>query len=161
MSQGGLLIISLGSNIQPAKNLPHAVELLKQRSRLVRVASAWETDPVGTVAPNFFNSAASIQIQSSPDRFKAEVLRPIETDLGRVRGSDKFAPRPIDLDPIVFDREVLDERLWNTAYLAVPIAELMPDLVDPLSGDTLAAVAEKLARLTNPVRHPEIFSQGL
>lgn len=156
MSQDSLLIISLGSNIQPVENLRRSVDLLRQRARLVAVASVWETTAVGTAAPNFFNSAASVRISGTPQAFKAQVLRPIEEELGRVRSSDKFAPRPIDLDPILFNREILDDQLWSTAYLAVPVAELAPDLVDPATGDSLAATAARLARESRPIHHPEV-----
>ena len=88
---------------------------------------------------------------------KFRVLRPIEVALGRVRTSDKYAPRTIDLDPIVYGETVLDDRLWTYAYLALPAAEILPDLLHPQTKERLADIADRLLKLTHPVPHPGVF----
>jgi 7,8-dihydro-6-hydroxymethylpterin-pyrophosphokinase len=61
-----------------------------------------------------------------------------------VRTSDKYAPRTIDIDILVVNRTVFNEDVWKYAYLAVPLAELLPDLTHSASGKTLADVAKQL-----------------
>ncbi len=51
----------------------------------------------------------------------------------------------IDIDIVVFDREILECDLWSQAYRAVPVAELMPDLCCPSTGESLAHAATRLA----------------
>ena len=65
---------------------------------------------------------------------KSEILRPLEAELGRLRSEDKYADRTIDLDIVVFDGHPLDRGLWMYAHLAVPMAELLPEIVEPSTG---------------------------
>jgi 2-amino-4-hydroxy-6-hydroxymethyldihydropteridine diphosphokinase len=161
MSQPAQLIVSLGSNISPVANLRRAVDLLCARTTVLQVATVWETPPVGTTGPNFYNSAICLLTTADPQTLKDEVLHPLETELGRVRTADKYAPRPIDLDAIVFDDTVLDERLWEYAYLALPIAELCPDLPHPHTHQPLAEIARRLQLTSDAIPHPEVFEQIL
>jgi 2-amino-4-hydroxy-6-hydroxymethyldihydropteridine diphosphokinase len=151
------ILVSLGSNLQPVDNLRRAVEILKMRCRVLQVASVWETPAVGTTGPNFFNSAVSLLSEYDPITLKYRCLRMIETELGRVRTNDKYAPRTIDLDPVVIDTTVLDERLWSYAYLALPIADLAPDLLHPQTKERLADIAGRLYSLGNATPHPEVY----
>jgi 2-amino-4-hydroxy-6-hydroxymethyldihydropteridine diphosphokinase len=112
------------------------------------VSSAWETPPVGTNGPAFINAAVIITTDLTADSLKQQVLRSIETKLGRVRTKDRFAPRPIDLDIVIFNGELLDLELWEQAHLALPTAELLPDYSNPITGETLSQAAERLTKIT-------------
>jgi 2-amino-4-hydroxy-6-hydroxymethyldihydropteridine diphosphokinase len=89
----------------------------------------------------------AIEIRSSlpPDALKELILRKIEAHLGRKRTTDKNAPRTIDIDIIVVDGEVVDEHLWRYAHMAIPLAELLPDLLNTDDqGETLKQASERL-----------------
>ncbi len=148
--------LSLGSNIEPRQNLIKAVALLREEMEIVAIATVWETPAVGTAGPNFLNTALAARTSLQPETLKTTILRPIETRLGRVRSADKFAPRPIDLDIVLFDSHVVEPRIWKLAYLALPLAELIPDLLQPETGKTLEEVARELCRTTPAIPHPEI-----
>jgi 2-amino-4-hydroxy-6-hydroxymethyldihydropteridine diphosphokinase len=152
------ILVSLGSNLNPVQNLRRAIEILQARCRVIQVAGVWETPAVGTTGPNFFNSAVSLLTDQDPISLKFRCLRSIEADLGRVRTSDKYAPRTIDLDPVVIDATVLDERLWSYAYLALPVAELAPNLLHPQTKERLVDIASRLQKLGYAIPHPEVFS---
>ena len=62
--------------------------------------------------------------------------------MGRVHTTDKNAPRPIDLDIILFDGLILDPTIWLFAHRAVPIAEIHPDIHSE-AGGTLKGSAAK------------------
>ncbi len=136
--------LSLGSNIKPEVNLPRGANLLAQRVKVVACSRIWQTPPEGIDGPIFLNAAAHIQTPLDAQTLKWEVLRPLEAALGRVRGPDKFAPRPLDLDILIYDGEILDNDIWHHPHLAVPLAELLPDLPHPQSGDRLAEIARRL-----------------
>ena len=146
----------LGSNIRPQEHLPQAWARLQALFPIVGVSRVWETPPVGTTGPWFYNAAVGILTARSPEALRDEVLRPLERSLGRVRTADKYAPRTIDLDIVVWGREVLDPDLWRWAHVAVPLSELLPDLRYPITGETLAQVAARLRRVTpmRPVAPP-------
>jgi 2-amino-4-hydroxy-6-hydroxymethyldihydropteridine diphosphokinase len=134
----------LGSNIDPLENTRQALALLSERVHVQSISTCWETPPVGTDGPQFINTAVCICTALEPEALKTEVLRAIERELGRVRTADKYAPRPIDLDIVVFDDQVLDPALWSLAYLALPFAELLPEFVQPETGKRLADIAAEL-----------------
>lgn len=67
--------------------------------------------------------------------------------MGRVRTSDKNAPRTIDLDIIFFDQNCLEPNLWHYAFRAVPVAQVLPDTPSE-AGESLKDAADRLAQHT-------------
>ena len=132
----------LGSNIQPERNLPLAVDQLQNRLIILRISSVWETPPVGTAGPSFLNAALVAQTALKQKSLKLQILTPLEAKMGRVRTTDKNAPRPIDLDIILFDGAILDPTLWLFAHRAVPVSEIQPDIRSE-AGETLKEIAAK------------------
>jgi 2-amino-4-hydroxy-6-hydroxymethyldihydropteridine diphosphokinase len=140
----------LGSNIQPEKSLAQAIRLLRQKVNILRSSSVWESAPVGTTGPDFLNLALLVTTSLDAGELKEKVLRPLEAQLGRLRSTDKNAPRTIDLDIILFDDLLVDPNLFLYAHRAVPVAEILPDYRSS-QGVTLGEVASELAR-TTPIR---------
>ena len=134
----------LGSNIQPEANLEAAIRLLRGQVELHSLSPVWETPAVGSNGPNFLNLVAEIQTPMEIEALKLQVLRPIETRLGRVRTPDKNAPRTIDLDIIIYDKIIMDPNIWRQAHIACPLASLLPDLVEPQTGIPLSRIAARL-----------------
>ncbi len=154
-----LFCIELGSNIDPALNLPRAAKALSRHFPLLAISSAWETPPVGTHhGGNYLNAAALIACALPTEQLKA-ILREIETRLGRVRTADKFAPRTIDLDILVVGEKVVEADIWRYAYLAVPVSEILPQLTCPHSGEHLHQIAQRL-KATSEIRlRPQVDLQ--
>lgn len=134
----------LGSNIEPEKNLRLALEKLARECDLLAVSQAWETLAEGSPGPNFLNAAALIGTNHSAVDLKFKILRKIEAELGRVRSADKNAPRTIDLDILIFDGEILEDSLWQRIFIAVPLAELLPNLEHPLTCQMLFEAAREM-----------------
>ncbi|MGW8249514.1 MAG: 2-amino-4-hydroxy-6-hydroxymethyldihydropteridine diphosphokinase [Anaerolineales bacterium] len=151
------ICLSLGSNIDPADNLNSAVELLKEHMTVLGVSRAWRTPAVGTHGPDFLNAAVLVETECPPKILKNEVLYKIEAQLGRVRSKDKYAPRTIDIDIVIYDDCVLDRDLWSYPHLALPVSELLPELVEPFSGRRLETIARELARKSGLSPCPEIL----
>lgn len=142
--------LSLGSNIEPVRNIKAALQLLAQQGTLLAVSTIWETEPLGfKEQANFLNGAAIIKTELSAPELKTQVLQQIEQALGRARGANKYAPRPIDLDIILFNDEVLEFEGYNIpspevlerSFVAIPLAEIDPDYVHPITGQTLQEIA--------------------
>ena len=95
-----------------------------------------------------------IETDLAPRELKFQVLRRIESELGRTRGSDKFAARTIDLDLILYDELVMttedltlpDPDILRRPFLAIPLHELAPGLVLPGSGLRISETAAALPR---------------
>lgn len=103
------MLIAMGSNVQKEEKIAAAIQALRKRAemQLCAVSAIYETVPIGhnglpSDQPTFYNGAALVETSRTRDQMRS-VLRQIETELGRVRSDNKFAPRVIDLD-VVFVR---------------------------------------------------------
>jgi 2-amino-4-hydroxy-6-hydroxymethyldihydropteridine diphosphokinase len=146
----------IGSNIEPEKNLVLAVEMLQKHMTILRVSSVWETPPVGTDGTCFLNAALVGLTPKNAYSLKKEVLRLLEAQMGRVRSADKNAPRPIDLDIIAFNGKLLDATVWQYAFRAVPVAELLPFYLSE-TGETLYDAALRLKGATHLRVRPDLL----
>ena len=145
--------ISLGSNIEPEKNLRQAVGLLRGQTTLLAISSIYRTAPQGfTQQDDFFNCAVQIETTLDPVTLKHQVLDWIESQLDRKRDpQNKNAPRTIDLDISLWDHAVFEygDKPWRIpdpdilrfAHVVIPLAELAPKYVHPVEKITLAEIA--------------------
>lgn len=147
MNESHLAYLNLGSNMQPEVNLPKAVELLSQYGKFLKVSSVWESEAVGTKGPNYLNVCVSLITTFTQAHLKEKVIQTIEARLGRRRGADKFAPRSMDIDIVLFDDSLVLETGWDLAYVMVPLAELCPEFRNPLTGETANEKATRLRQV--------------
>ena len=136
--------LNLGSNIEPELNLPKAIQMLREYGEVTSVSSVWESKAVGINGPNFLNACVLFLTELQPVELKEQIIRPIESKLCRIRYADKNAPRTIDIDIVLFDETPLNTEYWNYAFVAVPLAELLPDFRHPVSGEKLSYFSEQL-----------------
>lgn len=138
--------VGLGANLGPREiTLQRAVNLLgaEEGIELVEQSTLRETEPVGVVdQPPFLNGVVALDTTLSARELLDALLR-VETELGRVREEgERWGPRTIDLDLLVYGSEVVDEpglrvphpRLHERRFALEPLAELAPDLVVPGRG---------------------------
>ena len=156
-----MLLISLGSNIEPEKNLSLALKMLADEVVLLKQSSIWQTPAVGSNGPDYLNAAVLIQSPLSPDLLKSQVLSSIELKLGRIRTNNKNEDRSIDLDIVMVDGKCLDEDLWTQAHVAVPASELIPDCNNSQSGETLSQAAQRLFPRDNSFIRVDISSKDV
>ncbi len=145
-----LAYLSLGSNIEPERNLPTAVDWLGRWGCVQAVSTVWESAPLGFAdQPNFLNAAVLLETGLSAQALRQEAIASIETALGRVRTSNKNAPRTIDIDIMLFNHEVLQvgqrripsPEVLERPFVAIPLAEIAPDYVHPETGQSLRQIA--------------------
>jgi 2-amino-4-hydroxy-6-hydroxymethyldihydropteridine diphosphokinase len=144
--------LSLGSNIDPAHNLPQAVRLLGDYGRVRRLSNVYQSPALGFAAqPDFLNAAVLLETHLSAAELRQGAIVQIEQALGRLRTENKNAPRPIDIDIMLFNRDVLalggrripDSEALERPFVAIPLAEIDPDYVHPETGETLAQIAAR------------------
>jgi 2-amino-4-hydroxy-6-hydroxymethyldihydropteridine diphosphokinase len=160
-AQTNLAYLSLGSNIEPERNLAAAVQRLSQFGRVRAVSAVWETAPVGfRDQPNFLNVAVLLETALSAQALREQVIASIEEALGRVRAEDKNAPRTIDIDSMLFNRDVLqvgrrhipDPEVLGRPFVAILLAEIAPDYVHPETGQTLQEIAQRFDSIAAGMR---------
>ena len=144
--------VGIGSNLGDREgHLRKALELLAAEDgiEIVAVSTLRETEPVGPVEQGpFLNGAVEVETEMPPQKL-LERLLDVEQRLGRVR-RERFGPRTIDLDLLVYGDEVVEEpgltvphpRLHERRFALEPLAELAPTLVLPGRGSVSALLAE-------------------
>ena len=138
--------LGLGSNIEPETNLRKAVSRLRKACSIIRISNVYKSHSDGARGPDFLNTVLNLESKLEPKVFKDDILHVIEKDLGRIRTADKNSPRTIDLDVLLQNYTVLDPHIWSRVYVAVPLAELIPDLQDELTGLKLERIASRLKK---------------
>ena len=146
MSEPHLAYLNLGSNIQPEANLPKAVELLSKVGEILKISRVWESEAIGADGQNYLNACLSFRCTAALIELKEKIIDPIESALGRVRGEDKFAPRTIDIDIILFDDEPLDYNNWTLPFIVIPLADIYPDFKVPENGELITETATRLRK---------------
>ena len=150
-----LAYIALGSNqASPLEQVSSALDALAAipHSRVVATSSFYRTPPLGPQdQPDYLNAAVVLETDLPAEALLDQTQR-IELEHGRVRKEERWGPRTLDLDIMLFGSEVIHtERLTvphydmkNRAFMLVPLLEIAPDCRFP-DGQ---AVAEILANLS-------------
>jgi len=137
--------VGLGANLRDREaTLRRAIELLREDGDIdvLEVSTVRETDPVGfTDQPRFLNAAVALETDLSPQSLLERLLA-VERRLGRTREGQRFGPRTIDLDLLLYGDETVNEpgvtvphpRLHERRFALEPLVELDPDLVVPGRG---------------------------
>jgi 2-amino-4-hydroxy-6-hydroxymethyldihydropteridine diphosphokinase len=142
--------LALGSNLgERAALIAAALDRLEEAGvRVTARSPLYETDPVtADPQPLYLNGAARVETTFEPDALLALCLA-VERALGRERppGAASPAPRPIDLDLLLYGDAVLDRpnlvlphpRLLERPFVRVPLADVAtPGLRHPVTGAAL------------------------
>lgn len=127
-----------------------ALSLLAQKPGIQVIARSrgYLTKAVGPPQPDYLNLCAVLQVTVSPQQLLAILLQ-TEAQLGRVR-RERWGPRTLDLDLLLFDDVILNApglqvphpRLTERAFVLVPLAEIAPAWVEPISGKAIAELVQ-------------------
>ena len=127
--------------------------------KIVKSSSLYESQPQGCPpgSPDFLNSALKIKT-SLPAPKLLKRLRSIENMLGRKRAKQRNAPRSIDLDILLYGRQIINQphlkiphpRLKERAFVLKPLKEIDPRLIHSLAGEI--PVISKISRMRQFIR---------
>ncbi len=148
-ASGQLVYLGLGSNMgDRAAALRSAIDLLATPElRLLRTSSLYETEPVGfRDQPWFLNIVAEFECDLQAPALLA-LTQGVEREMGRQRTIPN-GPRVIDIDILLFGDAVIQQtdlviphpRYAERLFVLEPLAELAPDLLEPVSRRTVGAL---------------------
>ncbi len=152
--------LSLGSNLgDRTANLARAVSGLAALpdTEVSVVSRVWETAPWGVAEqPVFLNLAVEIGTALGPLEL-LNAVKALETRLGRGPGL-RWGPRLVDVDVVLWESLILDTpalslphpRFRERAFVLWPLAEIAPGAVDPVTGRTVAELADAMRAATAP-----------
>ncbi len=151
--------IGLGSNLNdPVQQVQAALAALSDlpETRCVRHSSLYRSAPLGqSDQPDYINAVAMLDTRLSARQFLTE-LQAMEHIHGRVRGAERWGPRPLDLDMLLYgDLQLESEeltvphpRLAERSFVLYPLCEIAPDLEIPGLGGVQQLMAACRARDT-------------
>lgn len=136
------IYLALGSNLGDRRgNLAAALQRLREVMEISTISSIYETEPVGYLdQPRFLNIVCRGKTMLSAQEL-LKYAKDIEVAIGR-QPTFRNGPRPIDIDIIFYDDlQIAQEdltvphpRMGERAFVLAPLAEIAPDLIDPVSG---------------------------
>lgn len=153
MSHSQPSAIALGSNLGDSRAILEAaiVMLAKTPDISVTFESSWyRTAPIGPPQPDYLNGCVILEVQLTPHDL-LQTLLSIENQFGRERG-ERWGPRTLDLDILLFDNLIIDTptlqiphpRMSERAFVLVPLAEIAPDWLEPVSGCAIAQLVQRV-----------------
>ena len=125
------VVIGVGSNIEPMKNVKKAQELIREKMEILKVSRFVDTVPLGGKInqPDFFNGAFLLSTDLELDEL-VQTLKGIENQLGRKSMVDKNGPREIDLDVVTWNGKIIDKDFYGRDFLRRAVLEIAPDIID-------------------------------
>ncbi|OLS19492.1 MAG: 2-amino-4-hydroxy-6-hydroxymethyldihydropteridine pyrophosphokinase [Candidatus Heimdallarchaeota archaeon LC_2] len=160
------LFITIGSNINPEDNINLAIAQLEQSFGEIQLSRLYRSQAVfgpqsSEPQDDYINGAILTKSNLSSFSIKFNILRKIETRLGRVRTADKFASRTIDLDIAFYGSIIIDEsniripdpEIIKRGYLISPLCDLDPEYYHPEENISLLEIKNKV-----DVSNLEIFN---
>ena len=140
------LYVGIGSNLGDRQaNILAALQRLRARAQILTVSAFYESEAAGGAqGPAYLNVAAALRTELDAQAF-ASFARDVELAVGRARGTRRLEARPIDLDLLVFDGQIVQPQLDARPYNAVPLAEIAPQLVDVAAQRACAAAGARTA----------------
>ncbi|MGD8170838.1 2-amino-4-hydroxy-6-hydroxymethyldihydropteridine diphosphokinase [Vibrio sp. TRT 21S02] len=145
--------IGVGSNIERKKHVEIALKELCQLGQELKLSTIYECEPVGFKSDAFYNLVVEMKTRLELRDF-SQALRTIERAWGREENAQKFQPRTIDLDIILFgdmisenSPEIPRSDIYKYPFVIQPLYELCPERIIPKDGRTVQQIWQNTKQL--------------
>ncbi len=137
------VFLEIGGNLgNKLENINSAHKLISEKiGQIKNQSSIYETPPWGfESSDNFYNQVLEVETELNPYNL-LDVCNKIEDILGRIRGTEQFISRTMDIDILLFNNEVINDvptlqiphsRIHLRKFVLVPLAELIPQFIHPI-----------------------------
>ncbi len=146
--------VSIGSNIDKEANIRSALAALRQKFGKLLLSSVYQSQAVGFEGDDFHNLVVGFDTHTTPAQI-AQSLRGIEDEHRRDRATQRFGPRTLDLDLLLYDDLIVDQNglqlprdeITQYAFVLCPLAEIAGELRHPRMGKPLRELWEDFQRV--------------
>ena len=158
--------VSIGSNVDRERNIRSSVKALKEYFPHLQISSVYETEAQGFDGDPFYNLVVGFDTEKSADEV-IDLLRSIEHQHGRVRGQEKFSPRTLDLDLLLYGQQIFTDKdipraeITRYAFVLLPLVEIASEFIHPILNKPLRTVLvdfERDHKLTSAAIHAVEFA---
>ena len=152
------VFLSLGSNIDPEKNLKYACRELKKAFGNIQISSVYRNKPIGFEGNDFLNMVVKVKSTFNPNEM-LDFIRGLEAATGRDIGIGAFDSRTLDIDMLLFGSLVHPEKPFKIprndielySFVLCPLAEIEPDGIHPITGKTFKDLWESFDQAEHPL----------
>lgn len=150
--------LSLGSNLEPVRYLHAALDELRARFGTLDVSPAYRSKSVGFDGADFVNLAVGLDTELSPEALN-EWLHALEDRHGRRRDVPRYSDRTLDVDIVLYGNLVrrgeghldIPRKELKHAFVLKPVADIAPQLMHPVSGQTMQALWDAFPAESEPL----------
>lgn len=122
------VIVGIGSNIDAERNVSAAKRMLGGKLNVLGESEFVRTRPIGPLQQqDFLNGSLLVKTRLGRKQLKT-LLKGVEIALGRGVKKDRYGPRKMDLDILVWNGEIVDPDVYEREFLRRSVIELCPEL---------------------------------
>lgn len=156
--------LGLGSNVDVTNNLQLGIDELQKAYGTLRVSPVYRSAPVGFEGDDFLNLVVELETDESPQEIHGRIER-IHDMAGRVRTSNAFIARTLDIDLLLYDDLVITDGkvrvprddVLDYSFVLRPLAELAPELRHPQTGRTMREHWELFDAASHPLAPADVI----
>ena len=143
------IFLSLGSNIEPEKNINFAKEQLQIKYGKLLISSVYKTKAVGFKGDDFLNLVIKTSTSDSPETV-IDYLHYIEKQTGRETGTGQFNSRTLDIDLLLYG-DLIDaslnlprDEILEYDFVLEPLVEIFPEGIHPTENKSYKDIFSRL-----------------
>lgn len=144
------VFLGIGTNLGDREdNLRKSLIMIEKNiGKILKSSSVYETAPWGFDAENdFLNEVLKVRTSQTPTELLT-AIKMIESTMGREKDQDRYSSRIIDIDILIYDNLVLEEKglkiphhlMHERRFVLVPLCEIAPDLIHPVFNKSILSL---------------------
>lgn len=148
--------LGIGSNIDRETNIRGGLNKLKSQYGELRISPVYESTTFGFEGDDFYNLVVGFNTEISVDELEIQ-LREIEYQFGRKRNETRYSSRTLDIDLLLYGDLVSEQHhvprvdITEYGFVLKPLCDIEPDLIHPVTGETMSALWEKFDASKQPM----------
>jgi len=161
------VLLGIGSNIERESNISAGLDALTRTYGELQLSPVYESEAVGFDGDPFYNLVAALETRQGLATLALH-LRELEYAMGRPRDASRFSPRTLDVDILTYSDlsgchegvELPRPEITENAFVLRPLAELAPNALHPVLGQTYADLWAAYDAASQPLRRVEFSWAG-